>query len=85
MKPPGLGIAITRPDIVADDGTLTPQPYQDVILSGNRTGLLELAAIIQKVALSDQDGYHVHLYPDDDSPLVRTAECSLTITKNSLK
>jgi hypothetical protein len=85
MKPPGIGIAVTQTHRLTDDGTLVPEFFKDVLISGNQAGLLKLADLIHKVALSEQEGYHTHLYPTDETPLVRTEDFSLTIEKNSLK
>lgn len=85
MKPPGIGIAVTQHQFLADDDTLVPMPFQDVCIAGNSAGLLELAELIRTVALSEQDGYHIHLYPTDENALIRTHKFSLTLEKNSAK
>ena len=82
MKPPGIGIDILPIDHSADGGS---RVVQEIEVSGNRSGLLQLAELIRVVAESDQPGYHTHLFPDDPTPLLRTPSYSLTITKNSDK
>ena len=85
MQPAGIGITVTQPQRLTADDTLAPEPFQDICISGNRRGLLELAEIIRTVALAKQDEYHTHLYPADEPALLRTTEFSLTVEKNGSK
>lgn len=50
----------------------------EVVLSGNRLGLIELADYILNVALSDLEGYHIHL---DESNFFDETNLELIILK----
>jgi hypothetical protein len=85
MKPPGIGIRVSRPVFHEDGSEPTPMAFQDVEISGNRAGLLDLAERIRKVAESTVDGYHLHLWPGDESPLLRSKDYGITVSLNSVK
>jgi hypothetical protein len=85
MKPPALGICLSGPWSVVENGRETALPYRDIEIAGNRGGLLRLAELIRQVAGSNIDGYHTHIFPDDGERLLRTEEFSLTISLNSIK
>jgi len=78
---PRIEINITQPVQVNDSGSKSPTAFQDIEIVGNREGLLLLAEIVQRVADSDQNGYHTHIYPDDDPRLLRSDAFSITISK----
>lgn len=84
MKPASLGIRLSQPGQLDENGVVVDLPYSDIEISGNRAGLLKLAEEIRRIAESERET-HTHFYPDDDPPLIRTKEFSLTIDKNSLK
>lgn len=85
MKPPGIGIRVSCPVLHEDGSKPTPMAFQDVEISGNRAGLLELAERIRNVAESAVDGYHLHLWPGDENPLLRSENFGITVTLNSVK
>jgi len=84
MKQPGIGIRISRLILDEVDGTPTPMSFQDIEISGNRAGLLELAERIRKVAEANGD-VHAHLWPNDGDSLLRSTDYGLTISLNSVK
>ncbi len=84
MRPPSIGIAVTRPVRISDSSAEVPEPFQDVEISGNRLGLLQLAEMIRRIADAEEED-HTHVYPDDEPRLLRTSSFSLTISKNSIK
>jgi hypothetical protein len=85
MKPPALGIRLSQPHLLGDDGCENPLPFQDIEIAGNREGLLRLAELVRRVAESGDAGFHTHIYPDDSEKLLRSEEFSITIALNSTK
>lgn len=85
MRQPAIGIRISRPELHEADSAPTPMSFQDIEISGNRAGLLALAEMIRKVAEMNDKGAHTHLWPDDDTSMLRSTEYGVTIALNSVK
>lgn len=84
MKPAAFGIRISQPARLDENNQEVDLAYRDIEISGNREGLLRLADAIRRIA-DDERETDTHFFPDDDPPVIRTKEFSLTISKNSLK